>query len=101
MASTLYTPTLTYKQKFHVIDNETYERKFVHKFTMPCYDDAEVMVAEPIYKWQQTDKGLWVMKHGIDHVFHLYLDPAAYNQNVMISAMITPKRWTEFCLRWP
>jgi len=100
LACDLKSSSSIYTQKFHIINGDIYERKVVHRFVMSYSDDPLIVVAEPIYKWQQTEKGKWVMKHGIDQVFHCQSEPMTYNQNVIITAMITPKRWTEFCLRF-
>lgn len=33
----------------------------VHTIKMSDVEDPDIMVAEPIYKWQQTDAGKWAM----------------------------------------
>lgn len=87
-------------QKYQVYNNEVYERRIVHRFMLSDNDDPEVYVAQPIWEWQQTDHGKWVMAHGRDPQYHMHLEPAAYNHIVVITAHITPKRWTEYCLRF-
>lgn len=34
----------------------------VHEILMGDVDDPDVMIAEPIYKWQQTDAGKYIME---------------------------------------
>ena len=34
----------------------------VHTIKMSDVEDPDLMVAEPIYQWQQTDAGKWVME---------------------------------------
>jgi hypothetical protein len=87
-------------QKFIVVNDEVYERRHVHKMTMSDVDDPELYAAFPISEWQKTEKGEWVMKHGYDPTFHIHADPISYGYVISITAHITPKRWTEFCLRF-
>ncbi len=86
-------------QKYQVYDDHVYERRVVHKFTMGDVDDVEIYIAQPIYEWQQTDHGKWVMKNGRDPQYHINADPISYGYQVVITAHITPKRWTEYVLR--
>ena len=90
------------KPKCIVRNNEVYERRLVHKFVMYDTDDPELLMAEPIYNWQQTEHGQWVMKHGIEHTYHVHQDFQIMGHGIAITAHITPKRWTEYILRgWP
>lgn len=86
-------------QKYQVHDDEVYERRIVHRFTMGDVDDVEVYIASPIYEWQQTEHGKWVMKNGKDPQYHINADPVTFGYQVLITAHITPKRWTEYILR--
>jgi hypothetical protein len=88
------------KQKFVVVNDEVYERRHVHQMRMSDVEDPELFAAQPIYDWQQTEKGQWIMKHSIDPTFHIMADPVSYGYVISITAHITPKRWTEFCLRF-
>ena len=87
-------------QKYQVYDDEVYERRLVHRFRMNDVDDPDVYAAQPIWEWQQTDHGKWVMKHGRDPQYHIQAEPVTYGFIVAITAHITPKRWTEYCLRF-
>ena len=86
-------------QKYQVYDDNVYERHIVHRFTMGDVDDVEIYIASPIYEWQQTEHGKWVMKHSKDPQYHVNADPITYGYQVVITAHITPKRWTEYVLR--
>jgi hypothetical protein len=88
-------------QKYQVHKDEVYERHVVHRFTMSDVDDPDIYVAQPIYEWQQTEQGKWVMKNGHDPQYHMHMEPMTYGYVVTITAHITPKRWTEYCLRFP
>jgi hypothetical protein len=87
--------------KYQVYNDEVYERHIVHKFRLGDCEDPDIYVAEPIYKWQQTEHGQWVMKHGRDQQYHMHMDYASFGYQVAITAHISAKRWTEYCLRFP
>jgi hypothetical protein len=87
-------------QKYQVYDDEVYERRVVHKFRLSDCEDPELYVAQPIHEWQQTEHGKWVMKHGRDPQYHMNVEPITYGYQVLITSHITPKRWTEYCLRF-
>ena len=38
----------------------------VHEIRMGDCEDPDLFVAEPIWKWQQTDAGKFVMEHAVD-----------------------------------
>lgn len=86
-------------QQYRIYDDEVYEKHLVHKFRLSDVGDPEIYIAQPIYEWQQTEHGKWVMTHGRDTQYQLYAEPVTYGYNVIISAHITPKRWTEYVLR--
>lgn len=86
-------------QQYQVYNDNVYERKVVHRFVMGDVEDVEIYMAQPIYDWQQTDHGKWVMEHGKDPQYHINADPVSYGYQIVITAHITPKRWTEYVLR--
>lgn len=86
-------------KKYQIYDNEVYERRFVHRFRLSDCEDPDIYVAHPIYEWQQTDQGKWVMEHAKDPTYHLHADPITYGYTVTITAHIKPKHWTEYVLR--
>ena len=38
----------------------------VHTFRLSDVDDPEIYAAGPIYDWQKTEAGGWVMKHAVN-----------------------------------
>ena len=72
----------------------------VHEIRMGDVEDPDLYAAEPLWQWQNSEQGKWVMEHSIDPTFHINPDPLTFGYSISITAHITPKRWTEFCLRW-
>ena len=85
--------------KYREYNKEIYERRVVHRLRLSDCDDPELYAAIPIGDWQQTDKGKWIMKNGLDPTYHIYADHVTYGYTLAITAYITPKRWTEYVLR--
>ena len=51
-------------------------------------DDIDIYVAEPIYQWQQTEQGRWVMEHAQDLTYHTSADPSTFGCRVSIRGRI-------------
>lgn len=86
--------------KYREHNNEIYERRIVHRFALSDVEDPEIYAAQPIRNWQETEHGKWVMEYGLDPTFHIHADYAQFGYIVIVTAHITPKRWTEYCLRF-
>jgi hypothetical protein len=72
-----------------------------HTFSMGDVDDVDIYVAEPIYQWQQTEQGRWVMEHAHNLAYHTLADPVQWGHRIAIRGEITdPKKQTEYFLRW-
>jgi hypothetical protein len=42
-----------------------------HSFRMGDVEDPEIYAAQPIYEWQQTEHGQWVMEHCADPAYSI------------------------------
>lgn len=87
--------------RYRVWDDRVHERRLVHQFRMGDCEDPDLYMAQPLHEWQQTEQGQWVMRHGRDPFWTTQVDYASYGYRVAIWAWIEPRRWTEWCLRWP
>ena len=73
-----------------------------HTFTMGDVEDPEIFAAEPIYQWQQTEQGRWVMEHADDLAYYRLSDPVTWGYRFVIRGEINDAvRLTEYLLRWP
>lgn len=75
-------------------------RVIFHEFTIGDVDDVDIYVAEPIYEWQQTDKGRWIMEHAHDIKYYTSSDPSTFGYRVSIRGDLEEKQLTEYYLRW-
>jgi hypothetical protein len=63
----------------------------VHRFQLGDVDDVEVYIADPIYHWQQTEAGKWVMEHAIDIYWAKETNNNTYSYDYSIIAKFAEK----------
>lgn len=73
----------------------------VHRFTVNDVDDPDIYAGQPMYDWEQTEAGKWVMKNAYDKpIWHRYLDYTTYGYKYIIKADLTPEQITFFELKF-
>jgi hypothetical protein len=64
-------------------------------------DDVDIYVAQPIYEWQQTEQGKWVMEHAHDLTYTTSSDPHTFGYRVsIIGEMDQGTQLTEYLLKY-
>jgi len=71
-----------------------------YDFSIGDVDDVDIYAAQPIYEWQQTDHGRWVMAHAQDLRYYTQPDMNTFGYRVVIRGMLEPQQATEYFLRW-
>jgi hypothetical protein len=71
-----------------------------HTFTMGDVDDPEIYVAQPVYEWQQTEPGQWVMQHCKDPKYTLQSDEHGWGHRVILYGDLDDKDATFWQLKW-
>ena len=62
----------------------------VHSFRMADSEDPDIYAAEPLYNWQQTEAGKWVMEHAADKPYWVRrTDPYNYGFRYYIFARMS------------
>jgi hypothetical protein len=73
----------------------------VLEFNMGDVDDPQVYAAQPIWEWQQSDCGRWVMENALDiPVWHTGLNHMTYGHTVSVIADLKEEHVTYFTLKW-
>jgi hypothetical protein len=73
----------------------------VHEFNLGDVEDPDLYAAEPIWKWQQTEVGQWIMEHAVDKPFwHRHVDPYTFGYKYYIIARLTEQDQTFWALKW-
>ena len=73
----------------------------VHMFNMGDVDDPDLYAAQPIWEWQQSEQGKWVMENSIEQPFwERHWDHTQFSQRYKIVANLTEAHATFFQLKW-
>ena len=67
----------------------------VHEITMGDVDDPDLFVADPIYKWQQTPEGKFIMEHAVEKPYWTRMfDYTTYGHKYRIIARLSEQNET-------
>ena len=73
----------------------------VHEFTMGDVEDPDLYAAQPIYEWQQSEAGQWVMEHAVEKPFwHRTVNPYTFGHTYYIIARFSEQDQTYWALKW-
>jgi len=73
----------------------------VHTIRMGDVEDPDLMIAQPIWEWQQTDAGKWIMENSNPAPsWHRHTDFNAYGHIYQIRAYLTHKQLTYYKLKF-
>lgn len=73
----------------------------VHRFDMADVEDPVLYAAEPLWQWEQSEAGQFVMKNAEDKpTWQKYMDPMFMGYRFIIVAELEKKKLSEFYLRW-
>jgi hypothetical protein len=71
-----------------------------HTFGMGDVDDPELYAAQPLYEWQQTDQGQWVMENCSDPQYIIRPDVNSFGNKIIVYGEIEDQLATEYLLKW-
>ena len=73
----------------------------VHEIKMGDVEDPDLWVADPIYKWQQTEAGKFVMEHAVDPPYWTRsMDYRTYGHLSRIMARLSEQNETFWRLKY-
>jgi hypothetical protein len=73
----------------------------VHEFNKGDVEDPDLYAAQPIYEWQETEAGKWIMEHAVEPPFwHRTIDPHSYGHKYYIVARLREQDQTYWALKW-
>jgi hypothetical protein len=73
----------------------------VHRFQMGDVEDPDLYAAQPLWEWQESEAGKFVMEHAIETpIWHRQADPYNYGHQYVIVAELEKKKLSEFYLRF-
>ena len=73
----------------------------VHRIRMADVEDPDLMVADPIWRWQESDAGKWVMEHAVDQPYWTRgVDYSTHGHVYRIVARLSEQNETFWRLKW-
>ena len=73
----------------------------VHSFSVGDAEDPDLYAGEPLWNWQQTEAGQWVMENAFEKpIWHRNIDHNTYGYRYQIRARLTPEQLTYFKLKF-
>ena len=73
----------------------------VHEIKMGDVEDPDIYVAAPIWEWQQTDAGMFVMEHAVGKPYWTqHMSVASYSRVYRIMARLSEQNETFWKLKW-
>jgi hypothetical protein len=73
----------------------------VHTIRMGDVEDPDLFVADPIWQWQQTEQGKWIMENSNPTPsWHRNVDYTTYGHVYQIRAYLTHKQLTFWKLKY-
>lgn len=73
----------------------------VHSIRMSDVEDPDLYVAQPIYEWQQSEEGKWVMENSAPTPsWHREIDHNSMGYRYTIRAYLSPKNYTFWKLKY-
>ena len=71
-----------------------------HQFQLGDVEDPDLYAAQPIWEWQQTEKGKWIMEHGLNLSYSISPDLHTFGYKVSIVGTLNPDDEVYFTLKY-
>ena len=72
----------------------------LHQFSLGDVEDPDIYAAQPLWEWQQTEKGKWVMEHGHGLTYTIQPSFVTYGYTVTVVGDLNPEDKTYFTLKY-
>ena len=80
---------------------EEIHKVVVHRFKMSDCEDPDIYAAAPIFDWERSEAGQFVLKHAIDKPeWHRHISYLTMGYEYAIIAELEKKKLTEFYLKF-
>jgi hypothetical protein len=102
--NTVYSEYTNYKAEEYRIINDHVVRFSdicVHEFTMGDVEDPDLYAAQPIWEWQESEAGKFVMEHAVESPYWIrQVDHSSYGHQYQIMARLSEQNQTFFRLKF-
>lgn len=90
-------------EQVKIVDNKAVKFRdvLVHEIRMGVVVDPDLFIASPIWDWQQTDAGKFVMEHAVEQPYWIsVVDPSNYGHVYRIMARLSEPDQLFWTLKW-
>lgn len=91
------------RHKYNIVGDRVEEVKelVVHSFSMGDVEDPDLYAAQPLYEWEQSEFGQWVMENACDvPTWHRIADAATFGYKYQIRAKFMGPALTQMLLKY-
>ena len=72
-----------------------------YEFTVSDVEDPDIYAAEPIFEWQNSEAGKWMIKHSDPTPsWHQMTDIATWGVRYLIRGYLSPENYTYWKLKY-
>lgn len=73
----------------------------VHQFQVGDVEDPDLYAAQPLWEWQESEPGKFVMEHAIEKpIWKRHHNSMTFGLEYIIVAELESKKLSEFYLKW-
>lgn len=90
-------------EEVRVIDNVAvrFRDVCVHQFQIGDVEDPALYAGEPLYQWQQSEAGQWIMKNAVQEPYWIqHTDVVSFGYRYKIMARLSEQNETFWRLKW-
>jgi hypothetical protein len=88
---------------YMIIEDKVHQihKVIVHRFRMGDVEDPDLYAAEPLWNWQQSEMGKWVMEKSIETpIWHRQSSLNQYHTEYAVQAWLRGADYSFWVLKW-
>ena len=86
-----------------IIENKVHKvhKVIVHRFRMGDVEDPDLYAAQPLWEWQESEMGKFVMEKSVETpIWHRQADVANYGYEYAVEAFLKGSDYSFWALKW-
>ena len=88
---------------YMIIEDKVHQihKVIVHRFKMGDVEDPDLYAAQPLYEWQQSEMGQWIMERSVETpMWHRQTNPHQYHTDYAVEAWLKGVDYSFWVLKW-
>lgn len=88
---------------YMIIEDKVHKihKVIVHRFMMGDVEDPDLYAAQPLWDWQQSEMGKWVMERSVETpMWHRQSSPDQYHTEYAVQAWLRGADYSFWILKW-